>query len=84
MPNESKVLIWDIPTRVFHWLFATSFAVAWLTHESSRLLDVHVFAGCDAKDAAELAGRDVAAWEQFWLELLREYEHICDELLDAA
>lgn len=34
--------------------------------------------------AAELAGRDVAAWEQFWLELLREYEHICDELLDAA
>jgi hypothetical protein len=34
--------------------------------------------------AAEIEGRDIAAWEQFWLELLSEYEHICDELLDAA
>lgn len=34
--------------------------------------------------AAEIEGRDVAAWERFWLELLSEYEHICDELLDAA
>ena len=41
----ASVLVWDLPTRVFHWLFAASFAVAWLTHESSRLLDVHVFAG---------------------------------------
>ncbi len=40
-----SVLVWDLPTRVFHWLFAASFAVAWLTHDSSRLLDVHVFAG---------------------------------------
>lgn len=34
--------------------------------------------------AAELEGRDIAAWERFWLELLNEYEHIYDELVDAA
>jgi cytochrome b len=41
----TRVLVWDLPTRAFHWLLAGSFAVAWLTHESSRWLDVHVFAG---------------------------------------
>ncbi len=25
-------------------------------------------------------GRDVADWEEFWLELLREYERVCDDL----
>jgi cytochrome b len=39
------VFVWDLPTRVFHWLLAGSFAMAWITHESSRWLDVHVFAG---------------------------------------
>jgi hypothetical protein len=33
---------------------------------------------------AEIQGRDVSAWEEFWLSLLREYESICDELQDAA
>jgi len=33
---------------------------------------------------SESLGRDVSAWEDFWLTLLREYESICDELLDAA
>lgn len=40
-----KILVWDLPTRLFHWLLATSFAVAWLTGDSDRWLDVHVFAG---------------------------------------
>lgn len=39
------VLVWDLPTRVFHWLLAASFAVAWFTHEDSRYLDIHVFSG---------------------------------------
>lgn len=43
--THEQVLVWDLPTRVFHWLLAGSFALAWLTHESSRLLDVHVYAG---------------------------------------
>lgn len=40
-----RILIWDVPTRLFHWLFATSFAVAWLTSESDRWLSVHTFFG---------------------------------------
>lgn len=40
-----KILVWDIPTRLFHWLFAGAFAVAWLTSDSDSWLNVHVFAG---------------------------------------
>jgi cytochrome b len=39
------VLVWDLPTRSFHWLLVTTFAIAWLTHEDNRYLDVHTFAG---------------------------------------
>lgn len=42
---EKKVLVWDAPTRVFHWLLAASFAGAFLTAESERLRDVHVMLG---------------------------------------
>lgn len=40
-----KILVWDIPTRLFHWLFAGSFAVAFLTSEVESLFALHVFAG---------------------------------------
>lgn len=40
-----KILIWDLPTRLFHWLLAAAFAVAWLTADSGLWLDLHVFAG---------------------------------------
>jgi cytochrome b len=43
--RADRVKVWDLPTRLFHWLLAGSFAVAWLTHEHDRWLDVHVFAG---------------------------------------
>ena len=35
-------------------------------------------------DQAISTGSDVAAWEMFWIDLLREYESVCDELLTAA
>lgn len=41
----SKVLVWDAPVRVFHWLMVLSFAGAWLTAESERLRLVHVSLG---------------------------------------
>jgi len=41
----SWVIVWDLPVRLFHWLLALSFAVAWLTQGDDRYLDVHVFAG---------------------------------------
>jgi len=40
-----RILVWDIPTRLFHWLFAASFAAAWLTSDSDQWLSVHVFFG---------------------------------------
>ena len=40
-----RTLIWDLPTRLFHWSLAASFALAWLTSESDRWLPVHVFLG---------------------------------------
>lgn len=38
----SRILVWDIPTRVFHWSLVACFAVAWLSAESERLRDIHV------------------------------------------
>ncbi len=40
-----RILIWDLPTRLFHWTLAASFAGAWLTSESDPWLSVHVFLG---------------------------------------
>ena len=43
--TAQRILVWDIPTRLFHWLLAGSFAGAFLTAESERLRDVHVALG---------------------------------------
>lgn len=42
---KSKILVWDLPTRWFHWLLALSFAGAWLTSESERYSALHVMLG---------------------------------------
>jgi cytochrome b len=39
------ILVWDIPTRLFHWLLAGSFAAAWISSESDQWLSVHTFFG---------------------------------------
>jgi len=40
-----KVLIWDAPVRVFHWLMVLSFAGAYITAESERWRLAHVTLG---------------------------------------
>lgn len=40
-----SLLIWDLPTRLFHWLFAASFTGAYLTAESDAWLGVHTGLG---------------------------------------
>jgi cytochrome b len=40
-----RTLVWDLPTRLFHWLFVACFVGAWLTSTSDRWLSIHVFAG---------------------------------------
>jgi cytochrome b len=39
------MLVWDVPTRAFHWLLVASFAGAFLTAESERYRDIHVVLG---------------------------------------
>ncbi|WP_114969689.1 cytochrome b/b6 domain-containing protein [Rhodoferax ferrireducens] len=42
---KTKILVWDAPVRVFHWLMVLSFAGAYLTAESERWRLVHVTLG---------------------------------------
>lgn len=43
--EQSKILVWDLPVRLGHWLMVGCFAVAWLSGESEEWRLVHVFAG---------------------------------------
>jgi len=40
-----QVRVWDLPTRLFHWLLVVTFVMIWLTQGDSRYLNIHVFAG---------------------------------------
>jgi cytochrome b len=41
----NRIIIWDLPTRVFHWTLAASFFIALATGDSDRFRDIHVFSG---------------------------------------
>lgn len=40
-----KILVWDLPVRLGHWLMVGGFAVAWLTGENDDWRTLHVGAG---------------------------------------
>ncbi len=42
---QNRILVWDLPTRIFHWSLVASFTVAFLTAESERWRDIHVITG---------------------------------------
>lgn len=44
-PSPGRILVWDIPTRVFHWLLVLCFVMAYITSESERWQLWHVAAG---------------------------------------
>jgi cytochrome b len=44
-PVQMRILVWDIPTRIFHWILVLCFVVAYLTSESERWQLWHVTAG---------------------------------------
>jgi cytochrome b len=46
--SQQRTLVWDLPTRAFHWLLALSFAGAYVTAEGERLRDVHMLLGYTA------------------------------------
>ena len=43
--TQERIRVWDLPTRLFHWLLAGTFAGAWLTADSERWIGVHVTLG---------------------------------------
>ena len=43
--GSSRILVWDAPVRVFHWLMVLCFAGAYLTAETERWRLVHVTLG---------------------------------------
>ena len=43
--NRTRILVWDLPVRLFHWLLVATFAGAFLTAESERVRDIHVALG---------------------------------------
>lgn len=42
---NNKILVWDFPTRTFHWLLALSFVGAFVTGDSERYRDIHLLLG---------------------------------------
>lgn len=46
LSRDGKVLVWDLPVRIFHWLLAASFAGAWLTAGHERWMLLHMTFGC--------------------------------------
>ena len=48
MSNKQPIMVWDVPTRVFHWLLVLCFAGAWLSSESERLQMIHYAFGYSA------------------------------------
>ena len=45
---QKRILVWDLPTRLFHWLLATSFFGAYLVSESERWRALHALLGYTA------------------------------------
>ena len=44
MLERRSILVWDLPTRLTHWLFVCCIAVSWWTAEQ-RLMDWHHYSG---------------------------------------
>lgn len=65
------VRVWDLPTRLFHWILVALMIAQWLTAESAfRALQYHVWGGY-AVDAGAVpadlgfAGSDTSRFSQF-------------------
>lgn len=42
---DKPILVWDLPTRTFHWMLAACFVGAFTTGDSERWRDLHVMFG---------------------------------------
>lgn len=86
----SSTRVWDLPTRIFHWALAASFAGAYVLAESERLRNIHVALGYTV--LALLAFRLVwgftgpryARFASFAYSPLAGLRHLFDELRGQA
>jgi cytochrome b len=43
---DQRVLVWDLPLRIFHWGLAIAFVVSWITAEAGiEWADLHLYSG---------------------------------------
>jgi len=67
-----RIRVWDLPVRIFHWLLAGSFAVAYLVAESEPLRGLHMILGYTATGLILLRivwgflGSHFARFRSFW------------------
>ncbi|WP_250479175.1 MULTISPECIES: cytochrome b/b6 domain-containing protein [unclassified Caballeronia] len=84
--DDSRILVWDAPVRLFHWLFAACFAGAWLTAESEHWRLVHVTLGYTAgglvifRLAWGLIGTKYARFSSFVRGPARAWQYVLDLL----
>ena len=46
LPPDRRVLVWDLPLRIFHWGLAIAFVVSWITAEAGiEWADLHLYSG---------------------------------------
>ncbi|MFN4149025.1 MAG: cytochrome b/b6 domain-containing protein [Rhodocyclaceae bacterium] len=43
--KRDKILVWDAPVRIGHWLLVGAFALAWVTSEREEWRLIHAYAG---------------------------------------
>ena len=60
---NTKVLVWDLPTRVFHWLLVVSFVGAYLSAESERLQIIHITFGYTLAGLIALSVLFIYVWK---------------------
>lgn len=69
---SERILVWDWPTRVFHWALALSFLLAYVTGESDQWAKLHVVAGYSLVGLIGFrliwgfAGTRYALFKSFW------------------
>jgi len=69
---SDRIRVWDLPVRVFHWLLAGSFAVAYLVAESDQFRGLHVILGYTATGLIlfrivwGFVGSRFARFQSFW------------------
>lgn len=88
MNDQKLILVWDIPTRVFHWLLVICFSGAWLTSESERLQMIHYAFGYSAAGLVlfrliwGVIGTRYARFSQFVKgpkAIIKHFKHLPDE-----